>query len=267
MHLLQLLTVVQSANASKATARKSRLMGRSGAAPVGGATLGMEDPSALLMVLAGGPGKCSDHDGTEAVHGGNTLAGEGGGEDAEPVDDTALAILVRRMFGRLDVDGDGSVSWWEWQSVLCARLSGRNPRSVFVDPSDVLCIGLSAAHAAVRAHAITTFSAGDPMLMTSTSPSTSAPESESRGVTEALPFIKLNLTSRNITAASAARAAAFGATGPGLPMADLDVDVTDMPPAKAVCSPTYCTSTYEHTIFFKWNVCICMCSCRLIHEG
>lgn len=71
-------------------------------------------------------------------------------EDAiAAVSEDELEAIVAQIFSQLDVDGDGSVSWWEWKTVLASRLSGRNPASKFIEPSDTLVIGMLAAHAAL----------------------------------------------------------------------------------------------------------------------
>ena len=68
------------------------------------------------------------------------------------IDPNQLHVEVKKIFKRLDVDGDGSISWWEWQSVLSGSLNGRNPRSKFVNPSETIAISLAAAQAALKGH-------------------------------------------------------------------------------------------------------------------
>lgn len=110
----ELFTVVQATTMAKK---------KKTASPVG-----MEDAVALLLSLAGPEAASVDPDNPEQ-----------------------LAAAVDKVFKRLDVDGDGSISWWEWKNVLASNLSCRHPDSRFVDPMDVLSIGIAAAHDALKA--------------------------------------------------------------------------------------------------------------------
>ena len=65
--------------------------------------------------------------------------------------DTELEQEVRRIFSRLDVDGDGMISWWEWQASLSGALLGKNPCEKFIDPMDGLAVISPAAEDALTA--------------------------------------------------------------------------------------------------------------------
>lgn len=40
------------------------------------------------------------------------------------MDDNKLVMIVKEIFSKLDIDGDGQVSWWEWKNVLTASIKG-----------------------------------------------------------------------------------------------------------------------------------------------
>jgi hypothetical protein len=54
------------------------------------------------------------------------------------------------LFKRLDVDGDGQISWWEWKNVLTASIKGVSEDADMIDPMDPLSIILKAANDAVQ---------------------------------------------------------------------------------------------------------------------
>ena len=58
--------------------------------------------------------------------------------------------VVAVVFGRLDVGGEGDISWWEWKRVLSASLLGWNKQFQYCNPTDVLCVGVLAAYDAMR---------------------------------------------------------------------------------------------------------------------
>ena len=58
--------------------------------------------------------------------------------------------VVAVVFGRLDVGGEGDISWWEWKRVLSASLLGWNKQFHYCNPTDVLCVGVLAAYDAMR---------------------------------------------------------------------------------------------------------------------
>jgi hypothetical protein len=118
---IQLLKVIKSSGPVR----------RRGARPVS-TLVGMESAVELLLALAGSMGDNKSNTGEYT---------------AEQLDDE-----VKSIFKRLDVDGDGSVSWWEWQCVLAASLNGTKPESVFVNPAETLSIGILAANNAIIAH-------------------------------------------------------------------------------------------------------------------
>jgi hypothetical protein len=72
--------------------------------------------------------------------------------NVDEMDPRTLETEVKKLFRRLDVDGDGLITWWEWKCVLTSVLLGRHPNSIFIDPLDPLCIGLLATDAAMKAH-------------------------------------------------------------------------------------------------------------------
>lgn len=93
---------------------------------------GMEDVTRLLLSLA-----------------------KGFGGNIDLSNEANLEAAVREVFNRLDVDGDGSVSWWEWKVILTSSTlpSGRNNSlTKFIDPMDPLVIGIQAAHEALKVH-------------------------------------------------------------------------------------------------------------------
>ena len=67
--------------------------------------------------------------------------------------DDALELAVQQIFKRLDVDGDGQISWWEWQASLSGALLGRHPTEKFIDPMDGLAVIAQAAELALKAQA------------------------------------------------------------------------------------------------------------------
>ena len=72
-------------------------------------------------------------------------------DQINPDDPKQLQDAVMSVFTKLDVDGDGTISWWEWKAVLAGTLNGRHPESQFVDPLDPLSIGILAAYDAMNA--------------------------------------------------------------------------------------------------------------------
>ena len=75
-------------------------------------------------------------------------------KNPDPLDtseDAELEQVVRRIFSRLDVDGDGMISWWEWQASLSGALLGKNPCEKFIDPMDGLAVISQAAEDALTA--------------------------------------------------------------------------------------------------------------------
>eukprot|EP01038_Epipyxis_sp_PR26KG_P004899 gene4899-6860_t len=65
------------------------------------------------------------------------------------INQTDVQNIVCNLFRELDVDGDGTISWWEWKTVLTATLLGKNPDCVHYDPMDVLVVSVSAASSAL----------------------------------------------------------------------------------------------------------------------
>ena len=100
--------------------------------------VGMEDTVALLKSFAGD--SATGADSTRKKTDPQDLSEEA---DSEQV--------VRRIFNRLDVDGDGAISWWEWQASLSGALLGRNPCEKFIDPMDGLAVIAQAAVDALMA--------------------------------------------------------------------------------------------------------------------
>ena len=62
-----------------------------------------------------------------------------------------MQLIINKIFRRLDVDGDGLISWWEWQAVLLGTLTGRNLDEKYVDPLDALAVITQAAGDALKA--------------------------------------------------------------------------------------------------------------------
>ena len=69
-----------------------------------------------------------------------------------------LNNAIKMVFQRLDLDGDGSLSWWEWKELLNSSLNtnkqlkctgDENTMSSLILPSDPLVMGLEAAHQAL----------------------------------------------------------------------------------------------------------------------
>jgi hypothetical protein len=108
--------------------------------------VGMEDTFALLLGLAG------DTMNMTTVKKNDPLS-----ITADP----SLEQTVRRIFARLDVDGDGMISWWEWQASLSGALLGRHPSEKYIDPVDGLAVIAQAAEDALSAKVNTT-SLSDP---------------------------------------------------------------------------------------------------------
>ena len=113
----ELLDVIKRTGAAKGPSR-----GRP--PPFGSKMVGLEDTTALLLSLAGEGG------------GSSSSAGPAGGTYS----DAWLDMTVRKVFSRLDVDGDGCISWWEWQAVLGGSLLGRSAGEKYLDPMDSLAI-------------------------------------------------------------------------------------------------------------------------------
>ena len=109
----ELLDVIKKTGAAKGPSR-----GRP--APFGSKVVGMEDTTALLLSLAG--------------------EGVGGPAGGVAYSDAWLDMTVRKVFARLDVDGDGCISWWEWQAVLGGTLLGRSAVEKYLDPMDSLSV-------------------------------------------------------------------------------------------------------------------------------
>jgi hypothetical protein len=63
----------------------------------------------------------------------------------EFLDDKTLHKIVQDIFEQTDVDGNGTISWWEWKTVLVASIKGKDVNSKFINPLDILCVGIQAA--------------------------------------------------------------------------------------------------------------------------
>ena len=63
----------------------------------------------------------------------------------EFLDDKTLHKIVQDIFEQTDVDGNGTISWWEWKTVLVASIKGKDINSKFINPLDILCVGIQAA--------------------------------------------------------------------------------------------------------------------------
>jgi hypothetical protein len=53
--------------------------------------------------------------------------------------DIGVEDAVRKIFNRLDVDGDGNISWWEWRAVISNSLLNKN-QELLIDWMDSLVI-------------------------------------------------------------------------------------------------------------------------------
>ena len=107
--------------------------------------VGMEDTFALLLGLAGDTVNMTTVKKNDPL---NVTA------------DPSLEQTVRRIFARLDVDGDGMISWWEWQASLSGALLGRHPSEKYIDPVDGLAVIAQAAEDALSARANTSTLSG-----------------------------------------------------------------------------------------------------------
>lgn len=63
----------------------------------------------------------------------------------EFLDDKTLHKIVQDIFEKTDIDGNGTISWWEWKTVLVASIKGKDITSKFINPLDILCVGIQAA--------------------------------------------------------------------------------------------------------------------------
>jgi Ca2+-binding EF-hand superfamily protein len=79
------------------------------------------------------------------------MAGMGASMNAQQPTIQDLEKAVSTTFNRLDVDGDGSISWWEWRRVLIASLLENQQANDFVNLKDSLLLGLLAANDAILA--------------------------------------------------------------------------------------------------------------------
>jgi Ca2+-binding EF-hand superfamily protein len=79
--------------------------------------------------------------------------------DSNEKDVEDLSMIVSDIFRRLDVDGDGMISWWEWKNVLTSSLI-ENPAekqsSSTLNPMDPLVLTLFAAIDALKSNKIET---------------------------------------------------------------------------------------------------------------
>jgi hypothetical protein len=87
-------------------------------------TLGLDDPGKLLYTLAKKASTSSFATSVRTPSAINTIStiGDVDGTTGDFIDPATLTMLVKQLFKRLDVDGDGLISWWEWKSVLTAIL-------------------------------------------------------------------------------------------------------------------------------------------------
>ena len=73
-------------------------------------------------------------------------------ENTLEVSDDQFKGYLEEFFMKLDLDGDGTVSWWEWRQVLQAAYLIRNGISVkFMDHLDPLIVSFLAAHHGLEA--------------------------------------------------------------------------------------------------------------------
>ena len=124
----ELIAVIKQSGI-KVPRSQSGTRSRSGTGSGTRTAVGMEDTVALLLGLAG--------DTIDLA----TLKRS----DLLDTSDSGLEQTVRRIFSRLDVDGDGMISWWEWQASLSGALLGRHPNEKFIDPLDGLAVIAQAA--------------------------------------------------------------------------------------------------------------------------
>jgi Ca2+-binding EF-hand superfamily protein len=78
------------------------------------------------------------------------VSGEGEAE-FDLSDDNTVNSLCHKLFHRLDKDDDGTISWWEWMTVITAKLMIR-AEGTLVNPLDGIILALEAANNAVLAH-------------------------------------------------------------------------------------------------------------------
>ena len=78
------------------------------------------------------------------------VSGEGG-SDEDLNDDKAVSNLCHKLFQRLDRDGDGTISWWEWVTVIEAKLMSR-AGDALINPTDGLILQIETAKNALSAH-------------------------------------------------------------------------------------------------------------------
>jgi hypothetical protein len=89
-------------------------------------SLGMDNPGKLLYTLARKASTSSLGGGSSSRTMPNPMAVDY--DENLPMDTETIGSMVQQLFRRLDVDGDGLISWWEWKSVLTALLCQPDPQ-------------------------------------------------------------------------------------------------------------------------------------------
>ena len=84
----------------------------------------------------------------------NILDGDDSNNELDPtaVSDAVFRQNLEVFFSKLDLDGDGIISWWEWKQVLhAASLIRCRVRTKYLDHLDPLIVGFLAANASMEA--------------------------------------------------------------------------------------------------------------------
>ena len=87
--------------------------------------IGLSNASKLLMTLANGVQNSGNNVNRTPAASNKWVAdspNSSNNMDDHELNPQELESMVRSIFAKLDVDGDGLISWWEWKSVLTASL-------------------------------------------------------------------------------------------------------------------------------------------------
>lgn len=119
-----MLNVIKQADQAKSSSNNRRTASNSSALTIQSNTselaVGLTNASKLLMTLASGIQQPSAAIKKPQVN--NQAWMMDSPQDEAEMSDSDLESLVKSIFVKLDIDGDGLISWWEWKSVLTASL-------------------------------------------------------------------------------------------------------------------------------------------------
>jgi hypothetical protein len=163
---------VKKANKSKNSNKSSATLNSNSSA----CAVGLTNASKLLMTLAvSGIGKQtpppppsnSGNSGNSGYAINNNWVSDSPNKvnEEQEINSEDLENIVKSIFSKLDVDGDGFISWWEWKSVLTASLCASNTNTnnsnddddddkiiqKIISPVDPLLISIFAANGAMNA--------------------------------------------------------------------------------------------------------------------